>query len=72
MQVQDLIFELSQLEPTAEVRVAYQPSYPLAAEIAAVTDLVESSEEGFVWIATSSGVGYSESPYAPRDAWDGS
>lgn len=67
--VQDLIDELEFLEPTAEVRIAYQPSYPLAADIAAVTDLVESSEEGFVWIAASGGVGYQESPYAPRDAW---
>lgn len=69
MQVYELIEELQDLEPTAEVRVAYQPTYPLAAEISCVTDMVEDAENGFVWIAASSGVGYTESPYAPRDAW---
>lgn len=59
-----------------EVRIAYQPSYPLAADLDAVT-LVKNEQgvhrkDKIVWLAASTSVGYSENPYAPSQAWDGS
>ena len=59
-----------------EVRIAYQPNYPLAANVAAVTAIVGEENRGrndlTIWLAASSGVGsYSENPYAPQQAWDG-
>jgi hypothetical protein len=61
------------------VRIAYQPSYPLAARLRAVTPLpagLSDDEDGdpedvVVWLAASDTVGSDESPYAPRDAWEG-
>ena len=59
-----------------EVRIAYQPNYPLAAEVSAVTKISGEAncggDEPTIWIAASSGVNsYSENPYAPQAAWDG-
>lgn len=60
-----------------EVRIAYQPNYPLAARIACVTtpddlddeeDEDEEDTEPVLWIATRD-VPASENPYAPRAAW---
>lgn len=59
----------------AEVRVAYQPSYPLRAEISNVTfvepdaDDDDEPQEKILWLAVD-GVYSSESPYAPRRAWE--
>lgn len=55
------------------VRVAFQPSYPLAAHLACVT-AIEGDESNptakpVVWLAATSGVDYDERPYAPADAW---
>lgn len=61
-----------------ELRIAYQPTYPLRAEVANVvaSDDMDEDEDGnyeadcFVWIAaTASVAGYDESPYAPSTAW---
>jgi hypothetical protein len=62
-----------------EVRIAYQPNYPLAARIACITtpdDLTDDEEEEeedtdgsqVLWLATRE-VPSSENPYAPRAAW---
>ena len=56
-----------------EVRVAVQPSWPLAHELEAIT-LENGSERGngrIFWLAASSGHPWNENPYAPRDAWEG-
>ena len=58
-----------------EVRLAVQPSWPLACYVDEVTLEPSSTEKGregpVVWIAAGSGVGYDEHPYAPKQAWDG-
>lgn len=57
------------------VRIAYQPSYPLAARVRAVTALERDDDNpdagAVLWLAASDTVPSSESPYAPRDAWEG-
>ena len=39
MQVSELLEQLQNVDPTIEVRIAFQPSYPLAATVAAVTEV---------------------------------
>lgn len=66
-----------------EVRIAYRPSYPLTGTVANVIadyhievehddgvhcTIVERERRPVVWIAVGSAP-YSESPYAPREAW---
>lgn len=46
------------------VRVAWQPNYPLAANLANVQE-----HEGRVWLAASEGTEWHENPYAPSEAW---
>ena len=57
-----------------EVRIASQPSWPLAHNIEAISAQEESDEEGrqgpVLWLACSASVSYAERPYAPRCAWD--
>lgn len=55
-----------------EVRLATQPSWPLANNICCVTHLPSpeestSDQPGIVWIAEGSSC--CDSPYAPRAAW---
>jgi len=80
-QLQDLMEEFPELAE-ADVMVATQPSYPLAAVIDCVSlvdseDVDEDAEDaedalGVVWIATSEvGSNSKVSPYAPRAAWEG-
>lgn len=83
-QLQDLLEDFPELAE-ADVMVAQQPSYPLAAVIDCVS-LVDSDSDDdefldeeeisgglpTVWIATSEvGSSSSISPYAPRAAWEG-
>lgn len=86
MTVDDLIAELEQYDRDAEVRVAIQPSYPLACDVPNVIagselphrdvddpargDVVE--DVPVVWIAVSQVSSSSASPYAPAEAWSGS
>ena len=84
MTVQELIDRLSELDPTALVRIATNPAWPIAHTIEAVTEMrtdpemddysreAEPGEDAtaIVWLAAG-GMSWSESPYAPRDAWDG-
>lgn len=55
-----------------KVRVAIQPSWPLAERISNISVLEDNEDyEGPVmWIATEPVPSY-EHPYAPRGAWDG-
>ena len=83
--VQDLIEDLQRFDPSAEVRIAFHPSYPLAATVAAVTPDIASAadDDGFfdpsraadsraiVWIAASASVDHDENPHAPKGAWRG-
>jgi hypothetical protein len=80
MNIQDLIEALTELaedNPDAEVRIAYQPNYPLAAYVQNVTvvdaddeDEDRSESESVIWIAASDTVSHRHSPYAPKSAWD--
>lgn len=60
---------------TVQVRIAYQPSHPLAANLSEVTLQVASTDEGreglVLWLAASDTVKYGEHPYAAPDAWKG-
>lgn len=57
---------LEDFDDDAQLRVAYQPGYPLAAQLQEVTRI-----GGTLWLAASSGVDYDESPYAPAEAFTG-
>lgn len=55
--------------------IAYQPSWPLRANVENVRVLTDDdgydhSDQTAVWIAASSSVGYDDDPYAPHAAWD--
>ena len=83
MNVEDLIGALEGCDPKAELRIAFQPSWPMRAKVASITDLTgpdaedlggeesEGDEDGqYVWIAITDGVS-DENPYAPKAAWAG-
>jgi len=71
----ELLERLQQLhEAGAEldcaIRVAFQPSYPLAATVDVAVHVEDSGEHPeAVWIAVGESVPYGENPYAPRGAW---
>ena len=85
MTIDDLIAELEEardaLGGEAEVRIAYQPSWPLRATVAHVTvpgeDPYEEGEQAcgqdsdakMVWLAAGDSLPWDENPYAPRWAW---
>lgn len=78
MKLSELIEQLQdhlKFEGDLEVRIAYQPSYPLAAYLESVS-LVEADDdderatESIVWLAASETVSHRHSPYAPKAAWD--
>ena len=61
MKVQDLIELLEDCDPEAEVRLADQPSWPLAFELRRVAVPDDAGYEG----------GHTDdSPYAPNYLWD--
>ncbi|UQS95160.1 hypothetical protein Pam4_17 [Pseudanabaena phage Pam4] len=88
MNIRDLIAMLEEAAEThgddLAVQIAYQPSYPLAATLDAVTVLsagededdedyepgVDDDEPQVLWLAAG-GHPDTGSPYAPRAAWDG-
>jgi hypothetical protein len=79
MTVGELIAALEDMRDSSEqgnemeVRIAYQPNYPLAATVVGVADSreFEGNEDGpaVAWIATGE-VGWGESPYASAEAWN--
>jgi hypothetical protein len=52
------------------IRIAQQPNWPLRARITNLAHLGDGAD-ALLWIATSEITSHSESPYAPREAWDG-
>lgn len=50
-----------------KVRIATQPSYPLA-NIANIVTVIKTEEGSVVWIGTQQD---GEAPYAPQQAWAG-
>lgn len=79
MTVGELREHLEGYEEEQEIRVAFQPSWPLRARIQHVTSGEEVHGElyddedakeiaDFVWIAVDQ-VGGDENPYAPKGAW---
>ena len=51
-----------------EVRIAYQPTYPLAAHLCCATHIAPDADQpGVLWLAAGSSP--CDSPYAPRAAW---
>lgn len=67
MTVAHLIALLSEMNPGDEVRLATQPTYPLAFGIAGVAALDDEDELGVVWIAAGD---HPDRPYAPSAAFD--
>lgn len=68
MKVYELIEFLQEQNPGADVRIATQPSWPLAFDISHVACQVEWDEESdTVWIAT--GEHPDDNPYAPGEAF---
>lgn len=68
MNVQDLMDMLSGMDPNAEVRLATQPEWPLAFELAGVAEPDDDEmPEGVVWLVT--GNHPQDTPYAPEAAW---
>ena len=62
MRVQDLIWELEQLDPNAEVKIAYQPSYPMCCD---TDDTIAVSEDGkTIYIAQTA---YGGNDYLPSE-----
>lgn len=69
-----------QLGGDAEVRIAYQPNYPLRGDLVAVTVPEEDpydegecaagqeNDERMLWLAAGA-VSYGENPYGPAWAW---
>lgn len=57
MTVQDLIDFLEGCDPEAEVRIAFQPSYPMKYEVEDVAE-VRYSDEAAVYIASGNQLGY--------------
>ena len=59
--------------PETPVRIAFQPNYPMRAEIQNVTTLDTSGEfddkQPFIWIAATD-TAWGENPYAPESAWE--
>jgi len=88
MTIDEMIRELEDaredLGGDAQVRIAYQPSYPLRGTVDRITvpesadpdDLYDEGQQAamqdkdgtFVWIAVGSAP-YDENPYGPRWAW---
>jgi hypothetical protein len=79
--VGDLKEALEEFDDALPLRVAFQPSWPLAAEVANVRAINPADEDAsgtvvgrpdrpVVWIAASSSIPYAEDPYAPRNAWE--
>lgn len=75
MNAGQLIELLSEMDPGDEVRIATQPEYPLAFEVAGVVSLDADPastldggerEPGIVWISTGD---HPDDPYAPPAAF---
>lgn len=71
----DIITAHGEMPVDPEVRLATQPTWPLAHSICCVTHIrgdeedsqADSEDPGIVWVAE--GASCYDSPYAPRTAW---
>lgn len=83
MKVSELLKRLEDVDPGLEVRIGWQPTYPLRMAVRGVVtpqDLQDVREdeyddepsefESYVWLVGSEGVSYNEHPYAPRVLWE--
>lgn len=74
MKVAELIERLNECDPDAEIRLAYQPSYPLQAHLKGVAVLESDDDEGFAvshdMVYLVAGSDDYDHPYAPRDVFD--
>lgn len=69
--VGDLMELLESFDSNVPIRIAHQPDWPLAAEVANVRELPDKDGNAVLWIAATSGVSaYAENPYAPGAAWE--
>lgn len=85
--IEDLEDAREDLGGDAEIRIAFQPNWPIRTTLRYVTvprtrdadDLYGEGERaagqdedgGFCWLAAGEGTPDGESPYAPRWAWQG-
>lgn len=69
MTVQDLMDFLESCDPEAEVRIAFQPSYPLEYEVEDVAE-VRYSDEDAVYIASGNQLGYLSSKARAELRWN--
>lgn len=58
MTVQELIEQLSEMNPSAEIRLAIQPRYPF--EYSVQNEIVQTEDESKVFIGESGQIGYLE------------
>lgn len=62
--VADLQEYLEDFLPDTEIRIAYQPNWPLAGTVNKVSEVDDK-----VWIAVGE-VSRDENPYAPKEIWE--
>ena len=74
MTLSELIIHLTELAESTdsdpEVRIAYQPSWPLRATLSNVTIAEDCDEREFLWLAAGYSAPHNENPYAPGEAWE--
>lgn len=58
MTVKELIEQLSDMNPSAEIRLAIQPNYPLEFDVQ--DEIVQTEDESKVFIGESRQIGYLE------------
>ena len=61
MKVEQLIEFLEEMDPDAEVRVAYQPNYPISAPVDTIREV-----DGVIYIRQAPGM---PNNYAPEDVY---
>lgn len=68
MTVTDLIEQLQEMNPKAEVRFAFQPRYPLEYRIG--EEIVQTQDESKVYIADAGQIGYLNSEVTELLDWN--
>ena len=69
MTVQELIEQLSEMNPSAEIRLAIQPRYPF--ECGVQDEIVQTEDESKVFIGESGQIGYLEEEVCDLLNWQG-
>lgn len=68
MTVKDLIEQLEEMNPSAQVRFAFQPRNPL--EYSVQNEIVQTQDESKVYIADAVQIGYLNSEVTELLEWD--